>query len=129
MTLMNVQAPMLLRMHPQNLPCAALERAQQSSCCLMGISIMPTCISLQTRLVMPQSNVLSLLCKMTGVDEGFEVEFRGMGLPSQMKGGPAGDLVVEIQVDEHPDFVRDGLDIHHKLKVDFVDAILGSRLR
>ena len=64
-----------------------------------------------------------------GVDSGHEVEFRGMGLPSQQKGGPAGDLMVEIQVDKHEHFVRDGLNIHHDLKVDFIDAILGAPVR
>ena len=66
---------------------------------------------------------------LAGVDSGHEVEFRGMGLPSPTKGGPAGDLMVEIQVDKHADFVRDGLNIHHELKVDFIDAILGAHVR
>ncbi|KAK9861886.1 hypothetical protein WJX84_010417 [Apatococcus fuscideae] len=64
-----------------------------------------------------------------GVEEGFAVEFQGLGLPSQQKNGPPGNLVVEIEVEPHPVFERDGLDVHIQAKVDFTDAILGGTIR
>ena len=52
-----------------------------------------------------------------------------MGLPSRDKGGPSGNLMVEIEVQPHEMFQRDGLDVHVEVKVDFVDAILGGTVR
>ena len=63
------------------------------------------------------------------MEEGFAVEFQGLGLPSQQKNGPPGNLVVEIEVEPHPVFERDGLDVHIQAKVDFTDAILGGNIR
>lgn len=52
-----------------------------------------------------------------------------MGLPSRDKGGSPGSLMVEIEVQPHEVFQRDGLDVHVEAKVDFIDAILGANVR
>ena len=43
-------------------------------------------------------------------------------------GGPHGDLYVEINVKNHPYFVREGNDIHLDVPIDFSDAILGNKI-
>ena len=44
------------------------------------------------------------------------------------KGGPTGDLYVQINVRPHPIFQRDGADLHCEVPVSFVDATLGGEL-
>jgi len=38
---------------------------------------------------------------------------------------PAGDLLIEIVIQEHKDYVREGDDLHSKLTIDAIDAMLG----
>lgn len=45
-----------------------------------------------------------------------------------MSGGPAGDLYVVIQVEPHPLFTRDGVDIICEVPVSFVQAALGAEI-
>lgn len=60
-----------------------------------------------------------------GVAEGQYLQVRGAG-NAGLRGGPAGNLRVEIEEEEHEHFVRDGLDILHDLYLSFPDAALGA---
>jgi len=60
-----------------------------------------------------------------GVLEGHYLTVRGAGNAGQ-RGGPAGDLRVEIVEKEHEHFTRDGLDIYHELYLSFPEAALGT---
>ena len=44
-------------------------------------------------------------------------------------GGPAGDLYVEVSMEPHPVFRRDGDDLHMTLTVPMVDAALGTDIQ
>ncbi len=60
-----------------------------------------------------------------GVAEGQYLQVRGAG-NAGLRGGPAGNLRVEIEEEEHEHFVRDGLDVVHDLYLSFPDAALGA---
>lgn len=60
-----------------------------------------------------------------GVDDGIILSSRGRGDAGVM-GGPAGDLLVVVGVQEHDDFERDGDDLFHTLAVPFTVAVLGG---
>ena len=62
-----------------------------------------------------------------GVDSGSRLKLRGEG-ETGTSGGPAGDLYVVIQVQPHPLFIRDGLDIICEVPISFVQAALGAEL-
>jgi len=62
-----------------------------------------------------------------GIDTGSRLKLRGEG-GSGLSGGPAGDLYVVIQVDPHPLFDREGLDIICDLPVSFAQAALGAEI-
>ena len=62
-----------------------------------------------------------------GVDNGTRLRVSGEGDTGQ-RGGPAGDLYVYLFVKEDAVFQRDGINILSKLKISFLQAILGSRL-
>lgn len=60
-----------------------------------------------------------------GVDSGEVLRLTGLGLPGQ-HGGPAGDALVEIAVEPHGRFRRDGLDLHLDLAVSLGEAVNGG---
>lgn len=63
-----------------------------------------------------------------GTDTGQKVRLKGQGQrPSD--GGPAGDLVVQFQVQPDRFFKREGLDLVCQIPVNFVQAALGTKLR
>ncbi len=60
-----------------------------------------------------------------GVAEGMQLSMSGKGnVPS--RGGVAGDLLIQIEEEEHPELKRDGNNIIYDLPVNFVDAVLGK---
>ncbi len=62
-----------------------------------------------------------------GVSTGNYLTLRGQGNAGQ-RGGPAGDLIVLIEVEEHPDFERHGDDILYDLPISFSQAALGAEV-
>ncbi len=62
-----------------------------------------------------------------GVDDGSRLRVAGEG-ESGTNGGPAGDLYVVIEVEEHPFFKRQGNDIYCELPVSFPQAALGAEI-
>ena len=62
-----------------------------------------------------------------GVDDGMVVRVRGEGEPSP-RGGSRGDLDVEIHVQRHPLFEREGADLLVKTPVPLSTAVLGGEV-
>ena len=62
-----------------------------------------------------------------GVDNGSRLKLRGEG-ESAAAGGAAGDLYVVIQVETHPIFRRENLDILCDVPISFVQAALGAEI-
>lgn len=62
-----------------------------------------------------------------GVDTGDRIRLSGEGEAGQ-RGGPPGDLYVEIHVREHPIFARDGVNLFCEVPIGFTTAALGGDL-
>ncbi len=62
-----------------------------------------------------------------GVDNGDRIRLAGEG-EAGIGGGPPGDLYVQMEVREHPIFVRDGANLYCEVPIGFVDAALGGEL-
>ena len=62
-----------------------------------------------------------------GVDTGDRIRVGGEGQPGE-RGGPPGDLYVEIGVREHPIFVRDGAHLYCEVPIGFTMAALGGEI-
>ncbi|MDX1434232.1 MAG: molecular chaperone DnaJ [Gammaproteobacteria bacterium] len=62
-----------------------------------------------------------------GVDNGDRIRLAGEGEPGE-RGGPPGDLYVEISVREHSIFVRDGANLFCEVPISFATATLGGEL-
>jgi molecular chaperone DnaJ len=63
-----------------------------------------------------------------GIDGGQKLRINGQGMPGPA-GAPAGDLYVEIEVEEDGRFERDGADLVTRVHVSFADAALGAEVR
>ncbi len=59
-----------------------------------------------------------------GISSGMQLRVRGEG-NAGFRGGPAGDLFVTVDVEEHKIFKRDGDDILYRLNINFAQAALG----
>jgi len=62
-----------------------------------------------------------------GIDNGQSVRIREKGEPGS-KGGPRGDLLVEVVISRHPYFQRQGFDIHSTVPISFAIAALGGEI-
>ena len=60
-----------------------------------------------------------------GVDNGFQMNVEGKGLPGP-KGVPPGDLIVQIMVMPSMKFQRDGFDLYTEASIGIADAVLGT---
>jgi molecular chaperone DnaJ len=60
-----------------------------------------------------------------GVDDGTRLRMAGEG-EAGPEGGPPGDLYVVLHVQEHPVFVRAGVDVHCEVPISFSRAALGG---
>lgn len=60
-----------------------------------------------------------------GVDTGTQLRLTGEG-ESGVRGGPAGDLFVELRVKPDPRFERDGEDLYAQLEISYIQALLGG---
>jgi molecular chaperone DnaJ len=62
-----------------------------------------------------------------GVDTGDRIRLAGEG-EAGADGGPAGDLYVQVSVNEHEIFQREGKNLYCEVPISFVDAALGGEL-
>ncbi len=63
-----------------------------------------------------------------GIDNGESISLRGQGNAGK-NGGPAGDLLITVQVRPSPVFRRDGSDIYISASLSFVQAALGTEIQ
>ena len=62
-----------------------------------------------------------------GLPDGARMRLRGQGLPGT-GGGSAGDLLLEVKVEPHPVFRREGDTLELTLPVSVAEAILGAKV-
>ena len=60
-----------------------------------------------------------------GIRNGETLRLSGEGAPGE-NGGPKGNLLIEIAIRDHPDFTREGDDLHYQQPVSFPQAVFGD---
>ncbi|WP_373189118.1 molecular chaperone DnaJ [Halolamina sp.] len=60
-----------------------------------------------------------------GIQTGQSLRMEREGAPGE-NNGPKGDLLIEIHVEDHPEFDRDGDDLHHRHAISFPQATFGA---
>ena len=78
------------------------------------------------RITLPNGSSLDLKIP-PGAQDGQILRMKGKGQPG-IGGGPSGDALVEIAVQPHKLFTRDGDDIRLELPISLTEAVLGSRV-
>jgi DnaJ-class molecular chaperone len=78
------------------------------------------------RLTLPSGKALDVNIP-AGITDGQTIRLRGQGVPSP-NGGPAGDVLIEVKVAEHPQFKRQGRDIYVDLPISLSEAVLGGKV-
>ena len=62
-----------------------------------------------------------------GIEDGQQMSLGGQGEPG-VGGAPAGDLLILVEIDEHPLFARHGADLYCEVPVSISDAALGGKI-
>lgn len=91
-----------------------------------GKVIIAPCVSCRGQGRKEETKTLSVKIP-SGVDTGDRVRLSGEG-EAGGKGGPAGDLYVQVNVRDHRIFSRDGKDLFCEVPISFTDAALGGEL-
>src|SRR5690554_3147885 len=60
-----------------------------------------------------------------GVQEGMQLSMGGRGNAGE-RGGAAGDLLILIEEEKHPELQRDGLNVQYILPMSFLDVVFGT---
>lgn len=60
-----------------------------------------------------------------GVKNGVKIRIAGQGQKG-MQGGPPGDLILTVRVQEHSSFQREGSNIYSEVEVNLAQAVLGA---
>jgi molecular chaperone DnaJ len=91
-----------------------------------GHRIPNPCKACEGRGVEPQQRKVDVQVP-AGVSTGDYITLRGQGNAGP-RSGPRGDILVVLDVEEDPRFLRDGADLIHDLPITFTQAALGSEL-
>jgi DnaJ-class molecular chaperone len=78
-------------------------------------------------ITLPQGGTLDVTIP-AGIEDGQALRLRGKGAPAPGE-GPAGDALVQIVVEPHRFFSREGDDIHVELPITVKEAALGGEIR
>ena len=76
------------------------------------------------RITLPDGKMLDVQIP-AGIEEGQQIRLRGQG---NVGISGAGDALVEININKHPQFRLEGVDIHMNLQVNLEDAVLGAKV-
>ncbi len=107
---------------------SALGRIQQTQTCPRcdgeGDLVEETCSACRGEGIVQERSTLSVDIP-AGIRDGQTLRMEREGAPGE-RGGPPGDLLIEVTVEEHPDFERDGDDLHIRQPISFPQAVFGD---
>ena len=92
----------------------------------LKIGFMDAARGTKRRLTMPDGKQLDVAIP-AGLADGQQIRLRHQG-DGGRHGGEAGDALIEVTVEPHPFFTRQGDDIHVELPVTIDEAILGAKI-
>lgn len=97
-----------------------------SSCHGEGEIIEERCSKCGGRKTIPGKKTVSVKVP-AGIEDGTMLRMSGQGQPGE-KGGPRGDLLVQIRVQPHSIFERDGNTVWMEFPISFTQAALGDEI-
>lgn len=91
---------------------------------IANVDFMEAAVGARKRLLLTDGKTLEVTIP-PGTEDGQTLRLKGQGLPGA-GGAPAGDAYVEIKVAPHPQFSRQGSDVHAELPITVPEAVLGA---
>ena len=92
----------------------------------LAVSFLDAARGSTQRLALPGGDTLDVRVP-PGTETGQVLRLRGKGGPGR-GGGPPGDALIEVSVEPHRSFRREGADIHLELPVTVAEAVLGAKV-
>ncbi|MGL4686045.1 MAG: DnaJ C-terminal domain-containing protein [Commensalibacter sp.] len=92
----------------------------------LDISFLDSVNGTTSRITLPQGGELDVKIP-PGIEDGKILRLREKG-SAGFQGGKAGDALITIHVQPHPQFVRDGNDIRLSWPIDLKTAVLGGKI-
>lgn len=93
----------------------------------LAVSFLDAARGSTQRLALPGGDTLDVRVP-PGTETGQVLRLRGKGGPGR-GGGPPGDALIEVEVEPHRFFRREGTDIHLDLPVTVSEAVLGAKVQ
>jgi|TARA_B100000676_G_scaffold129746_2_gene128834 DnaJ-class molecular chaperone len=62
-----------------------------------------------------------------GIKQGKKIKLSGYGQPGQ-GGGPSGDLIIKINICDHPNYTRSGRDLELEVPITLAEALTGTTI-
>jgi DnaJ-class molecular chaperone len=78
------------------------------------------------RIAMPNGEQIDVKIP-PGLKDGQQIRLKGRGGAGR-RGGPAGDVLIQVSVAAHPYYTRDGRDLRMELPVTLQEAVLGGKV-
>lgn len=94
---------------------------------ILSISLEDMAGSVTKRVMMPTGREVEVSIPK-GVTDGQVIRLRGLGQPSPMTGGEAGDAMLTLKIAPHPLFAVEDNNLRLKMPITWEDAVLGSSL-
>lgn len=92
----------------------------------LEVDFLEAVLGAKKRVTMPDGGQLDLTVP-EGVTDGQTLRLRGKGQPG-VRGGEAGDALVEIKVKPHPAMKREGDDVLSEVAIGIDEAVLGAKV-
>ncbi len=88
------------------------------------VDLVEAASGIKRRLTLSDGKTLEFVVP-AGTEDGQTLRLKGQGRPG-LGGAPAGDAFIEIRIKPHPQFRREGDDVHVDLAVTLQEAVLGG---
>lgn len=91
-----------------------------------GTTIANKCAPCKGTGIVPGEETISIDIP-AGVQAGMQLSMQGKGNSGQ-RGGYPGDLIIQIEEEEHEELQRDGLNVAYELHISFPEAVFGTNV-
>jgi DnaJ-class molecular chaperone len=92
----------------------------------MTVSFEEAARGAERRVMLPNGEQIDVKIPV-GLKDGQQIRLKGRGGAGR-RGGPAGDVLIQVSVAPHPYYVRDGNDLRMDLPITLQEAVIGSKV-